>query len=308
MKIIVIGAGGMGSLYGGYLAKGKETVCLLDPWDEHVDKVNQEGLRIMTDTERFIVRPQASILAEKFGTVDLVIVCVKSNDTEVAAMLAEPFMKEDTKVLTMQNGMGNAEKLAEVLGAERILVGSTLMGAVLLEPGLVMRSEIKNTHIASWTTGNEIWLEKVAEVLQHAGLSTVIETNVNSLLWSKLSIHAGLNAVTALTGATNKEFIELPDAVRLARMIVAEVVAVATAADIPLLYPNCAQEMMVYANAMKGHNSPMLQDILNKRKTEVSVLNCAVVKAGRIYGIPTPVNEAVALAVSSIESLYGRDK
>lgn len=304
MKIIIIGAGGMGSLYGGYLAKGKENVCLLDHWDEHVDKVNREGLTIMSDAERFIVRPQASILAENFGQVDLVVVCVKSTETEVAAMLAEPFMKQETKVLTLQNGMGNAEKLAEVLGAERILIGSTLMGAVLLEPGLVMRSEIKNTHIASWMAGNETWLEKIAEVLNHAGLPTVIETNVTSLLWSKLSIHAGLNAVTALTGATNREFLELPEAVRLARMIVAEVVAVATAADIPLLYPNCAQEMMVYANAMKEYHSPMLQDILNKRKTEVTVLNCTVVKAGRSHGIPTPVNEAVALAVSAIESLY----
>ena len=96
----------------------------------------------------------------------------------------------------------------------------------------------------------------------------------------------------------------LPEAIRLARMIVAEVVAVATAAEIPLLYPNCAQEMMVYANAMKEYHSPMLQDILHQRKTEVSVLNCTVVKAGRKYGIPTPVNEAVALAVNAIESLY----
>ena len=227
MKIIIIGAGAMGSLYGGYLAKGKENVCLLDQWDEHVNKVNQDGLTVMSDTERFIARPQACILADKFGLADLVIVCVKSNETEVAAMLAEPLMNPETMVLTLQNGMGNAEKLAEVLGTERILVGSTLMGAVLLEPGLVMRSEVKNTHIASWMPGNEPWLEKIADVFNHAGLPTVIETNITSLLWSKLSIHAGLNAVTALTGATNKEFLMLPEAIRLARMIVAEVVAVA---------------------------------------------------------------------------------
>lgn len=306
MKIAVIGAGAMGSLYGGYLTKGKENVCLLDHWEEHVNKISLDGLTIMTEAVRFVVRPKASILADKFGLADLVIVCVKSNETEVAAMLAEPLMKPETMVLTLQNGMGNAEILAELLGAERILVGSTLMGAVLLEPGLVMRSEIKNTHIASWTTGNEFWLEKIAEVLNHAGLQAVIETNVTSLLWSKLSIHAGINAVTALTGATNKQFLELPAAVRLARMIVAEVVAVATAADIPLLYPNCAQEMMGYAKAMKEYNSPMLQDVLHQRKTEIDVLNCTVVKEGRKYGIPTPVNEAVALAVNAIESLYGK--
>ncbi len=304
MKIIIIGAGAMGSLYGAYLTKGKENVLLLDHWEEHVKKILDTGLTVMSESEQFSVRPRASVLAENYGPADLIIICVKSTETEVAALLAEPLMKAETRILTLQNGMGNAEKLAEMLGPERILVGSTLMGAVLLEPGLVMRSDIKNTHIASWTSGNVQWLEQVAEVLNHSGLPTIIETNVISLLWSKLSIHAGLNAVTALTGATNKQFLELPEAVRLARMIVGEVVAVATAADIPLLYPNCANEMMVYAGAMKEYHSPMLQDIMHKRKTEVSVLNCEVVKAGRRYGIPTPVNEAVALAIASIESLY----
>ena len=304
MKIIVIGAGAMGSLYGGYLTKGKENVCLVDQWDEHVAKVNESGLTIMSEAARFVVRPQASTVVDNLGFADLVIISVKSNETEVAAMLAEHLLKPETKVLTLQNGMGNAEQLAEILGAERILLGSTLMGAALLEPGLVMRSDIKQTHLASWAPGNELWLEKISEVLNHAGLPTKIETNINSLLWSKLSIHAGLNAVTAVTGATNKEFLSLPAAVRLARMVVAEVVAVATAADIPLLYSNCAQEMMVYAEAMKEYNSPMLQDILHQRKTEVSVLNCTVVKEGRKHGIPTPVNEALALAVTSIESLY----
>jgi 2-dehydropantoate 2-reductase len=194
--------------------------------------------------------------------------------------------------------------LAEVLGPERLLIGATLMGGVILEPGLVMRSDIKNTHLASWTTGNEVWLARIAEMLNHAGLPTVIENNVNSLLWSKLSIHAGLNAVTAITRANNRQFLETPEAVRLAKMIVAEVVAVATAAGIPLLYSNCAQEMLVYAEAMKGHHSPMLQDILHQKKTEVSVLNSPVVKEGRRHGIPTPINEAVVLAVNTIESLY----
>ena len=304
MKIIVIGAGAMGSLYGGHLSQGKDDVCLVDQWEEHVIKINNAGLTVMSDIGRFVVRPQARNMADTCGLADLVIVCVKSNETESAAMLAELFMKPETKVLTVQNGMGNAEHLAEVLGEERILVGTTLMGAVILEPGLIMRSDIKNTHIASWAGSNEQALEMVAKVFNRSNLPTVIESNVNSLLWSKLSIHAGINAVTALTGATNKEFLATPSATRLARMIVAEVVAVATAAEIPLLYQNCAHEMMAYAESMKDYNSPMLQDVLHKHKTEISSINCAVVKEGKRQGIPTPVNEAVAQAISTIEQLY----
>ena len=304
MKVSIIGAGAMGSLYGGHLSQGKDNVCLVDQWEKHVDKINTSGLTIMSSTDRFTVHPRAINTTERCAPADLVIISVKSNETEMAAILAEPLMKPETRVLTLQNGMGNAEQLAEVLGAERIMVGTTLMGAVLLEKGLVMHGDIKSTQIASWAGGNEQSLTEIAQMFKRAGLPTTIESNVNSLLWSKLSIHAGLNAVTALTGATNKDFLALPEATRLARMIVAEVVAVATAADIPLLYPNCAQEMMAYAEAMKEYHSPMLQDILNKRKTEVSVLNCAVVKEGRKHGIPTPVNEAVALAINAIEHLY----
>jgi len=306
MRIVVIGAGAIGSLYGGLLGQGKADVCLIDQWEKHVDAINARGLTIMSDTDKLTVHPVAKNTAESCAPADLVIICVKSTDTEMAAILAEPLMKPQTKVLTLQNGMGNAEKLAEVLGAERIVVGTTLMGAVLLDKGLVMHGDIKTTQIASWAGGDEENLTEIVKVFKRSGLPTTIENNVNSLLWSKLAIHVGLNTVTALTGATNKEFLALPEAIRLARMIVAEVVAVATAADIPLLYPNCAQEMMAYAEAMKEYNSPMLQDILHKHKTEVSVLSCAVVKEGRKHGIPTPVNEAVALAINTIEDLFAK--
>lgn len=304
MRIIVIGAGAMGSLYGGYLSQGKDDICLIDQWEKHIDKINAKGLVIMSDKDSFTVRPMAKNAAERCEPADLVIITVKSNETEMAAILAGPLMKPGTKVLTLQNGMGNAEHLAEALGSDRVVVGTTLMGAVLLEPGLVMHADIKATQIASWAGGDEQSLKEIAQVFNRAGLPTTIENNVNSLLWSKLSIHAGLNAVTALTGATNREFLALPEATRLARMIVAEVVAVATAAEIPLLYSNCAHEMMAYAETMKEYHSPMLQDVLNKRQTEASVLNCAVVKEGRHLGIPTPVNAAVALAINAIEHLY----
>jgi 2-dehydropantoate 2-reductase len=243
-------------------------------------------------------------MVNEIGPVDLVIICVKSNATAEAATLAEMLIKPDTTVLTLQNGMGNAEQLAESLGSERLLVGATLMGAIVLEPGLVTHSGLKNTHIAAWTAGNEHRVNLIREAFARAGLPTVNENNVNSLLWSKLSLHAGLNAVTALTQASNKEFLQLPEAIQLAKLAVAEVVAVATVAGIPLLYSNCAQEMLAYAEAMHDHQSPMLQDVLHKRKSEIEAINGSVIREGRKYGVPTPVNEALTLALRTIEMLY----
>ncbi|MDR3563340.1 MAG: ketopantoate reductase family protein [Negativicutes bacterium] len=304
MKIAIIGAGAMGCLYGSYLAKGRETVTLLDTWQEHTIKINSAGLSLISSSDKFVAQPRATIDANDVGPSDLILICVKATQTTEAAMLAELFIKPETIVLSLQNGLGNLEQLAEMLGPQRLLVGTTLMGASVLEPGLVMHSGIKNTHIASWTGGSDARLSTVAAILSRAGLPAVIENNVASLLWSKLSIHAGLNAVTAITRATNRKFLQRPEAVRLARMAVAEVAAVATAAGIPLLYPNCAQEMLSYAESMQEYQSPMLQDVLHKRKTEIDAINGAVILEGRKLGIPTPVNETLTLTMKTIESLY----
>lgn len=304
MKIVIIGAGAMGCLYGSYLSRGREDVWLLDTWPEHVVKINTAGLSLLSAGDEFRTTPRATTIAQDIGPADLIIVSLKANFTGEAALLAELFMKPNTMVLSLQNGLGNLEQLAEALGPERVLVGTTLMGAVVLEPGLVMHTGLKNTHIAAMAPGNEAVVKKISDAFKQAGLPTVVEENVASLLWSKLSIHAGINAVTAITKAANKKFLKTPEAVRLARMAVAEVAAVATAAGIPLLYPNCAAEMLAYAEAMKEHQSPMLQDVLHKRKTEVDAINGAVVAEGRKLGVPTPVNEALLLTLKTIEALY----
>jgi len=305
MKIVIIGSGGMGCLYGSYLARGKDDVWLFDHWETHIAKIKLSGLSMVAADDEFTVYPCATTYFDEIGPADLVIICVKSFSTAEVAMLAQMVMKPETVVLTVQNGMGNAEQLAEKVGADRLLVGATLMGAAVLEPGLVMHSGLKTTYIASWTKGqNEHRINQVKELFTKVGLPTVSETNVDSLLWSKLSIHAGLNAVTALTRATNQQFLQSPEACQLAKMAVAEVVAVATVAGVPLLYSNCAKEMLAYADEMREQQSPMLQDVLHKLKTEVEAINGSVVAAGKQYGVPTPVNESLALAIKTVEKLY----
>lgn len=307
MKIAIIGSGGMGCLYGSYLARGKDDVWLFDHWEAHIAKIRQDGLSVVAANDEFTVHPHATTRFDEIGPVDLVIICVKSFWTTEAAMLAEMVMKPETIVLTLQNGMGNAEQLAEKVGADRLLVGATLMGGAVLEPGLVMHSGLKPTNIASWIKGhNEKMINQLKELFIKVGLPTVGETNVDSLLWSKLSIHAGLNAVTALTRATNQQFLQSPEACRLAKMAVAEVVAVATVAGVPLLYSNCAKEMLAYAYEMQEQQSPMLQDVLHKLKTEVDAINGSVIAAGKQYGVPTPVNETLTLAIKTVEQLYAK--
>ncbi len=304
MKIVIVGAGAMGCLYGSYLSRGWENVCLLDSWQDHVVKINTAGLSLVAAGEEFVSNPRAATNASEVPPADLIIICVKSHQTTEAAIQAELFVKPDTTILTLQNGLGNTEILADHFGADRILVGTTLMGAVVLEPGLVFRSGVRETHIASWTNASDPRIAGIAKIFAKCGLPVIIEKNCASLLWSKLSIHAGLNAITALTRTSNRLFLKQPEAIRLSRLVVAEVAAVATAADIPLLYPNCAQAMLAYAEAMKDYQSPMLQDVLHRRKTEIDAINGAVVAEGKRQGVPTPVNEALTLAMKTVEAVY----
>lgn len=302
MKIAIIGAGAMGCLYGAYLARNREKVWLNDVWDEHVNKINACGLSVVSPDESFVALLPATTIVTDMGKADLIIVCLKSYYTAEAALVAETVAKPDSVILTIQNGLGNAEQLAETLGAERILVGTTAMGSTILEPGHMMHGGLKKTHIGCFAGENKR-LAEVVNVLNRSGLPTEVADNVQSLLWSKLAIHAGINAVTAITKVTNGEMLTIPHALQLAEMAVVEVQAVAQAAGIPLLYNNPVAEMHAYAHAMQEHRSSMLQDVNNRRKTEVDTINGMVVEHGRRLGIPTPVNETLALAIKTIEGM-----
>lgn len=301
MKIAIIGSGAMGCLYGAYLGRNREKVWLNDVWDEHVTEINVHGLSVVSPDESFISYPQATTIVTDIGKVDLIIVCLKSNYTAEAALIAEVLAKPDSVILTIQNGLGNAEQLAEFLGAERILIGETTMGSSVLEPGHIMHGGLKTTHIGAFT-GEHSRLADVVNIFNRSGLPAEVTNNVQSLLWSRLIIQAGINAVTAVSGVTNGQLLHSPYALKLAEMVVGEAKKVAKAAGIPLLYEDPATEMHEYAKSMMEHYSPMLQDVMHKRHTEIDATNGMIVREGRRLGVATPVNETLTLAIKTIDS------
>ena len=302
VKIAVLGAGAMGCVYGGHLSRTQD-VWLHDVWEQQVNKINVAGISVSAPGETTVDRPRATTIINDIGKVDLIIICLKAGYTMEAAVIAEVIMKPETMVLTLQNGLGNAELLARMLGPERILVGSTVMGAVVLEPGHVVHAGLNETHIAAWNKAGESHLDKFSKMFSRSGMPTVVESNAVSLLWSKVAVHAGINAVTAITGATNKQLLRMPEALQLAERATAEVVAVTKVASIPLLSKDCIADMHAYAESMREYRSPMLQDIRNKRKSEVDAINGAVASEGKRLGVPTPVNEILHMAIKTVENL-----
>ena len=209
MNITVIGAGAMGSLFGTLLAEAGETVTLLDIRRDHVDAVNASGLSIEKADARRIVPIQATTDPDRVGKTDLSIVFVKSPQTAAAAETAARLSGNTGLVLTLQNGMGNTDILAETIEPSQVIAGTTSHGATFLGPGTIRHAGEGDTVIGPWSIAGTTGAEKVAEVFNRANIVTRVVVDVRTVLWEKLLINVGINAVTALAGIKNGQILEL---------------------------------------------------------------------------------------------------
>jgi 2-dehydropantoate 2-reductase len=303
MKIAIIGAGAMGSLFGGRLALAGEEVWLLDVWEEHVRTIGDKGLSIATTAGDIVARPRATTKAGEIGPAELVIIFVKSTATAQAAATARTLLGPDTAVLTLQNGYGNAETIAAAVGADRVIAGTTAQGATLLGPGRIMHGGSGETHIGELGGGITARLEKIAACLTRAGIATVADGNVASLIWGKLIVNVGINALTGITGLKNGELADHEETRQVLALAVEEAVKVADAAGVALPYANPVEKVLGIAVATAQNRSSMLQDLSGGRKTEIEAINGALVREGERLGVATPVNQVLTLLIKALEKL-----
>ena len=303
MKIVVIGAGAMGSLFGGLLAEHKNDVTLLDIWQEHVNAITSKGLSIERDGIQRQISVQATTESESIGAADLVIVFVKSTQTAQAAQTAAKLISTTGMVLTLQNGMGNADILAVGLGGDRVLAGTTSHGATLLGPGMIRHAGIGATTIGLWQGADSTKTESVADLFNRAGIETSVTVDVRSLIWGKLLINVGINAITALTGIKNGEITEFPAARHLAEMAVREAMTVAKAQGISVR-KDVVEHVLQVAQATAANRSSMGQDVDNQRQTEIGAINGVVVEYAKKADIAVPVNEALTCLVETLQAHY----
>jgi len=231
------------------------------------------------------------------GLVDLLVVLVKAYDTRPALAWAAPVVGLATVALTLQNGLGNAEALAEIFGPERVLVGTTAAGARLLGPGLVRPGGDGPTLLAPWRPGG-LAAERanaVAGVLQAS-----LTDDPQRLLWSKLVVNAGINALTAVLRVANGGLLERPSARRLMEQAALEAYHVALAEG-ALLPADAVGQVARVAAATAVNRSSMLQDLEAGRRTEVEAINGEVVRRGREVGVATPVNAVLLDLVRGME-------
>jgi 2-dehydropantoate 2-reductase len=302
MKISMIGSGAMGSLFGGRLALAGHQVVLYDVYREHVEAVTRDGLCIEEAATGAVTvaRPQASSDPRAVEGSDVLVIFVKSTQTEEAARQFAPLAGAETIALTLQNGLGNEEIIRRHFGPTRTAAGVTSQGATFLGPGRIRHAGRGPTHVAM-QGGGGARLGAFVEALTAAGFETHLEKDVANLVWSKLVINVGINALTAITGKPNGMLLEMEETRALMKELVEEAVAVAIKRGIRFTYDDPLSTVMDVAKKTGANRSSMLQDFDRKRESEIDFMNGAIVREAAAQGIPVPVNAAVTLVIKAME-------
>jgi 2-dehydropantoate 2-reductase len=305
MKIAIVGAGAMGSLFGALLAEAGAEVWLHDIWREHVEAINQNGLKIERDGKTRRVSVKAAWDPQQIGRVDLTIIFVKSTQTAQAAETASRLIGSEGHVLTLQNGMGNADVIAERVAAKRILAGTTAHGATMLGPGSIRHAGVGATVIGIWA-GGELGLKRArqfADYFTRAGIETDAVEDVRGVIWDKLLVNVGINAITALTGIKNGEILDLETTRELSRMAVEEAQAVANAQGIKTR-DDAVEHVLKVSKATALNRSSMGQDVDHKRQTEIGAINGFIVREAARLGLKAPVNRTLTALIETLQHHY----
>jgi 2-dehydropantoate 2-reductase len=217
---------------------------------------------------------------------------------------AKPLVLDNTRVLTMQNGLGNIEIISELVGTEKVIGGVTNLGSTLLDAGHVRHAGKGESIIGRIDGKIPVEMRAIREVFNKVGLQTRISRDIKGLLWSKLIINVGINALTAITRLANGRLIESEWTRRILRDAVTEATRIAKRKRIKLIYDDPLAKVEAVCEATATNISSMLQDVLKKKRTEIDFINGVIVRQAQELGVTAAVNSMLVDLVKTIESNY----
>lgn len=304
-KIAIIGAGAMGSLFGALLTESGADARLFDIWADHVTAINQNGLQVERDGEIRTVRIRATADPAQIDHADLIMIFVKSTQTAKAAETAARLAGTNSPVMTLQNGMGNADTISQTFESLHVVAGTTSHGATVLGPGKIRHAGKGPTIIGSWSKIGVIPepVSEIADTFTRAGIETEAVADVRPVIWEKLLVNVGINAITALTGIKNGQLLDMEATRSLSRNAVEEAVAVAQAQDVTTR-SDAVSHVMHIAEATGLNRSSMGQDVDHKRQTEIGAINGFIVNEAKRLGLEVPVNESLTALIETLQANY----
>lgn len=296
MRIAVMGAGAVGCYYGGMLSRAGHQVMLIGR-APHVEAIGRQGLLMDTTAFREYVRIGASTDAADIHDASLVLCCVKSNDTEDVAAMIAPYLRRDATVLSLQNGIDNAERLQLVL-LRTVYPAVVYVAAEMAGPG-----HLKHHGRGELVVGPSAMGDEMLDAFVKAGVPVRVSDNVIGELWAKLILNCAYNALSAITKLPYGRLFENQGAKDLMRLIVRECLAVAQRESITVPGDSW-EDVERIAATMPAQFSSTAQDLMRGRRGEIDHLNGYVVRKGKSLGIETPVNQALCSILKLLERAF----
>jgi 2-dehydropantoate 2-reductase len=296
----------MGSVYAGLLADAGLEVCAVDIWTEHIEAINRDGLRVSGASGERVAKPRASTNARDASPADLVIIATKASGVEAAAADAREILTPEGVVLTIQNGLGSAERVASIIGEDRTLIGVVGgFGASIKAPGHVHHNGWEFVRLGEYGGGAiTLRLERIADIWKQGGFRVLLFEDIHQLVWEKFICNVAFSGTCTLTGLTIGGVLGNPDAFKIAAGCATEAYAVAKAKGIGVDISDPVAYVRAFGEKIPGARPSMLLDHLAGRRSEIDVINGAVPRVGAEVGVPAPVNETVVALVRARESAF----
>ena len=293
MQVAVIGAGAVGCYYGGLLLRAGHDVTFIGR-QPHVDAINAHGLLLDVQGFKGHLPAKAATDAAALAAPDLVLVCVKSADTEAAGRSLAGKLRPDTAVLSLQNGVDNAQRLAAVTG-HAVIPAVVYVGSAMAGSG-----HVRHHGGGDLVIGASPASEALAQMLNAASIRTTVAADIETVQWTKLIINCAFNALSAVAGIAYGPMLEVAGAKDVIASAIEEAATVARACGVAIP-PDLAAQIFKVPAAMPNQTSSTAQDLARGKPSEIDFLNGYVVRKGAELGIPTPTNQALQVMVKLAE-------
>ena len=307
--IAIVGAGGMGALFGSILSENGLDVVLIDPNREHVESIESNGLKIEGFGGNRTVRIPATYDASELESANLLFFQCKAQGTRDASRSIRHLLHENSVCISFQNGLGNEEVIADEVGADKVLGGLTAMAGQLLGPGRIRDFSRVPSYIGEMHGGQSERVASIAEKLTCSGLETHISEDIFSEIWKKLLGNISMSAVSGLTNLTSATIMSIPELKPVCLQAMEEAVKVAVASGIKLDREAVLRgmELISQSGGTGDNKSSLCVDLLNHRQTEVDSIYGGVIKLAEEKGIGTPTLKVLHALVKGVEQNFSRD-
>lgn len=306
MKILVFGTGAMGSIYAALFADAGHEVWAVDLWQEHIDTINRDGLRVEgASGDRIVKTIHATTDAADAGICELYIIATKASAVGAAARTIAPLAGPDSLVITIQNGLGAGERIAEHMPVDNVILGVAQgFGAAMKGPGHARHEAMNLIRLGELQGGITPRLEAMAQLWQQAGFQAQVFADIHQLVWDKYICNVTFSAPCTVFECTAGELMADPARWAIALGCAREVYTLGQAMSINFSFDDPVAYVTAFGARMPNARPSMLLDHQARRHSEIDAINGMAVTLGQRLGIPTPYNEVVSAVVHHREAEF----